>query len=136
MDGHAIAQKRVSNPALSFVRNIALAAEVDGKLNRKLAAQDFFELAVEHGIEVPGHRNNGEDAGYKIIGLQLARVFKEAKTEEVEIEGYIIKRSKQLERRPDGNGFFQKKFYLISRSEPSSCDHSNHSNHSNPTKSL
>ncbi len=125
MDGHEIAQARVSNPALSFMRKIALAVEQDGRLGQGLAARDIYEIAIENGIDVPSYRNNGDDAACKIIGQQLARLYKDAKGDVINIEGYAIARSQRMEPRHDGNGNFPKKTYVIARLEGSLADHSN-----------
>jgi hypothetical protein len=116
MDGHEVARQRVSNPALTFVRKIAIAVEQGGLLGSAIPTKKIYEIAMENEIDIPSyHHSGGEVAALKIIGGQLNLLFKGHGTDSLGIEGYTLSRSEKHIPRSDGNGCFPQKFYTISR---------------------
>jgi hypothetical protein len=117
MDGHVSAQERVSSPALTFLRRIALEAERKDKLEIPLMASQIFELAEDADIQVPGLRDedrHDEDKAKKIIGIKMATVFKEC--ESIELDGFSVVRTESDRCREAGaGGSYVLKTYTFSR---------------------
>ena len=113
LDGHLAAQERVSNPALVFLRALCLAAEQDRRSDEDFSASSFAELAEVHGIAIPGVRPGQEDRAARQFGIHLGRLFKVA--EEIEVDGFMVRRAERLEVRQDGNGTYPVKTYGIKR---------------------
>jgi hypothetical protein len=105
MDGHVAAQERVSNPALTFLRRIALEAERNDDLDVPLTATQIFELAEAADIQVPGlgdeDRHNDEKAK-RIIGIKMANVFKQR--EIIELDGFTATRKEENRTRTGSDG--------------------------------
>ena len=92
IDGHSEAQERVSNPALTWLRRVALAVEADHRLDEEIMAGSIGELCEDHGIEIPGLRDAGDEGGRnKRVGILMKKAFGEA--EEIAIDRYHVKRT-------------------------------------------
>ena len=63
LDGHEAAQRRVSNPAITWLRLVALAVESAGRLGEDLTASAIAELCEEHELEILGSRPGADDQG-------------------------------------------------------------------------
>jgi hypothetical protein len=117
MDGHVSAQERVSSPALTFLRRIALEAERTDKLDMPLMASQIFELAEDADIQVPGLRDedrHNEDKAKKIIGIKMATVFKDC--ESIELDGFnVVRTESNRYREDDDGGSYTVKTYTFSR---------------------
>jgi hypothetical protein len=110
MDGHRAAQERVSNPALTFLRRLALAVRDDNLLGQPLSASKLYELAEDAGVDVPGLREPDADLGKRQVGIVLGRAFKCGDV--VEIDGFSVTRSETETHRHDG-GAYKAKTYLF-----------------------
>src|SRR5205823_507489 len=99
MDGHAGAQERVGNPALTFVRKICLAVETEDALGAPLCATQLYKIAEDTSVEVPGLRDANEEKGAKRIGSILGKLF--TNRELIEVEGFQVKRSESWHERDD-----------------------------------
>jgi hypothetical protein len=110
MDGHRAAQERVSNPALTFLRRLALAVRDDNLLGQPLSASKLYELAEDAGVDVPGLREPDADLGKRQVGIVLGRAFKSGDV--VEVDGFSVTRSETETHRPDG-GAYKAKTYLF-----------------------
>lgn len=81
--GHREAQDRMSNPALSWLRDVTLAVERAGQTDRWLRAHDFLSIIAEApDIEIPGLPNNADleddrdrSKVLRAIGRRLTRCF-------------------------------------------------------------
>ena len=113
LDGHMAAQERVSNPSLVFLRALCLAAEQDRRIKESFSASGFVELADAHAIAVPGVRAGHEERAAKQVGIHLSRLFQDR--DEIEVDGFTVRRSERLEVRQDGNGTYPVKTYGITR---------------------
>jgi hypothetical protein len=103
MEGHPAAQERVANPALVWVRSIALALEGENRLGESLTATAIVEICSMHDIAIPGSKDQADgDMAKRQVGSLLRRVFREA--EEIEVDGFTIRRSQQAYRKPSGDG--------------------------------
>jgi len=93
IDGHSEAQERVSNPALTWLRRVALAVEADQRLDEDIMAGSIGELCEDHGIEIPGLRDASNEVGRnKRVGILMKKAFGEA--EEIPIDRCHVRRKK------------------------------------------
>jgi CHC2 zinc finger len=117
MDGHIAAQERVSSPALTFLRRIALEVERTDKLDTALMASQIFELAEDADIQIPGLRDedrHNDEKAKKIIGIKMASAFKEYQT--IELDGFsVVRTESNRDREADNGGSYVVKTYTFSR---------------------
>lgn len=116
MDGHTEAQVRVSNPTLTFLRQIALEVERQCRLGEEMSASQLVDVAETGAISIPGIReqNAGDsDKAMKMVGMKLAPIFQSSAT--VAVEGFTVERIETLRERTDGNGSFPSKSYRFIR---------------------
>jgi hypothetical protein len=116
MDGHRQAQERVSNPAMVWLRNVALQIEQAGDLNRSLSATDLHELCDSADIGIPGLKPGAdENKGRKLIGTVMGKLFKDG--DEIEIDGFrVVREERYVERdNPNDGGAFRAKTYTVTR---------------------
>ena len=113
LDGHTIAQNRVSDAALTFLRKIALELERSGGLSSELIAGQIYELAVDHGIEIPGLKTAEPKSARLIVGRLMAKVF--ADSDQVEIEGFLVRRLETLQPREDKGSYTSKSYAFTKR---------------------
>lgn len=114
MDGHQQAQERVSNPALVWLRSVALAVDQTGDLNTELTATEIFNLCDSNGITIPGLREGGdEDKAKKVIGSIMAKLFRD--TDSLDVDGYQVVRAERYVVRENGNegGGYKSKTYTV-----------------------
>ncbi|MEN9574807.1 MAG: hypothetical protein RL514_2662 [Verrucomicrobiota bacterium] len=115
MDGHGIAQERVSNTGLSFIRKLALAVEKLGQLGQSLTTTHLYELAMAEGIAVPYMSESDDTAGPKLVGGALGRAFSSGDL--VEVEGFQITRKTRKGSTRLGERKFTQKAYTFNRLE-------------------
>lgn len=108
MDGHQTAQERVSNPALTFLRKLALAVIDQGRADESLIASELYEIADAASIDIPGLKEPDEDKGKRVIGSLMARLFKESQT--VEIDGFTVQRKEETKSRSEGGDYTAKTY--------------------------
>ncbi len=113
MDGHGEAQARVANPALVWLRAVALAVETDKRLGETFSASSIAELCEDHGIEVPGCRGDVEDERRKRIGTLMKKSFGEHDV--LELDVFTIARQESQRYDLAHKGFRQLKSYIFSR---------------------
>jgi hypothetical protein len=119
MDGHEAAQKRVQNPALAFVRILAIHVEKAGRLGDELRAQELADLCETGGVEIPGLNKKGAE-GYtekqeaQRIGQLMSQAF--GLVHEIDVEAYKVIRSERLEMNSAGNTYSGKR-YKFSRND-------------------
>ncbi len=113
MDGHQVAQERVSNPALTWLRKVALAVVQDNCLNEPLSASAIGDTCENHGIDIPGLKDlTDEDQRKRKIGVLMGRVFRES--EEQKLDGFTVSRS-EIEQERTGGGTYQSKTYIFTK---------------------
>jgi len=94
LNGHSEAQERVSNTALTWLRRVALAVEADKRLDEEIMAGSIGELCEDHGIEIPGLRDAGDEVGRnKRVGILMKKAFGEAA--ELSIDRYHVRRTEK-----------------------------------------
>ena len=90
MDGHQAAQERVSNPDLTFHRNLALAVADRDAHNKSLIASELYEISYCAGVDIPGLRVTDEGKGRLAIGTIMRRLFEDSMV--VTVEGSNVNR--------------------------------------------
>ena len=113
MDGHQAAQERVSNPAMNFLRALCHAAADRRCLGDEFSASEFFNLAEECDVTVPGLKSTRPEDANKRVGVLLGGVFRQS--DRVEVDGFVVTRSTEAEERKDGKGTFPMKTYRVER---------------------
>lgn len=94
MEGHRQAQERVSNPALTWLRKVAIAIESDHRLDEEIMASDLAELCESHSIEIPGLRDLSDETGRsKRVGVLMRKAFGEIN--QVKIDRFTINRTEK-----------------------------------------
>jgi hypothetical protein len=112
LDGHEAAQRRVSNPAITWLRLVALAVESAGRLGEDLTASAIAELCEEHELEILSSRPGADDQGQrKAIGCTMARIFRDS--QEVEIDRFRVIRTACTETREGGGDYLAKYYRFI-----------------------
>jgi len=114
MDGHQEAQERVSNPALVWLRSLALAIDQTGELNRELTATEIHSLCESADIAIPGLRDGAdEDKAKKVVGTLMAKLFRDSDT--LDVDGYQVVREERYVVRDNVNtgGSFKSKTYTV-----------------------
>lgn len=119
MDGHEAAQQRVQNPALAFVRILAIHVEKAGRLGDELRAQELADICETGGIEIPGLDKKGaerytEKQEAQRIGQLMSQAF--GLVHEIDVEAYKVIRSERLEMNSAGNTYSGKR-YKFSRND-------------------
>jgi hypothetical protein len=100
MDGHQEAQERTSNPALSFVRTVALAVAAEKQLGVQMTASELVVVCEHHAIEIPG-KPTDKDRAKRQVGSLCKQVFRDR--DMVNIDGFTINRSEKPYRKPSGD---------------------------------
>jgi hypothetical protein len=102
MEGHPEAQERVSNPALSWLRSVALAVEAENRLGDNLIASALVEICAVHDFDIPGVADiEDEEKARKQVGMLMRRVFREG--DSIELDGFTIQRVSQAHKKPSGD---------------------------------
>jgi hypothetical protein len=112
-------KKRVSSPAMTFLRQLAIAVAARNKLKVPLKAGQLAEVAFDAGITIPGLRMVGDDeAATKAIGMTMARAFSE--DEVITTDVYKVSRFKKKVERKDNTkgGGFESKVYVFELDSP------------------
>lgn len=91
MDGHRMEQNRTSNPKLQWLREVCLAVP-SNQLCQSLSASQIVGIVEDAGIDIPGNRNSNEKPELR-VGKLLGSLFKNAKKETLEVDGFKITRS-------------------------------------------
>jgi hypothetical protein len=92
MDGHAEAQNRISNPALTWLRFLCNAVAERKHLGEPLTATRIFQICADANLEIPGLRpDSSEPVGARRIGTLMSQLVGE--TNSVFWESYRVTRS-------------------------------------------
>lgn len=100
MDGHQAAQERTSNPALSWLRSVALAVAGENRLGVALIASELVEVCELHAIKIPGDPAD-EDRAKRQIGSLCKQVFRDG--DGVTVDGFTVTRGQKQYRKPSGD---------------------------------
>lgn len=126
LEGHKDAQERVSNPALTWLRQVCLAAEAASRLEEEMQAAAIAELCKNEDVDLPGLSSTADDdQAHKHVGKLFGRCFEEKTgSATVEIEGFQITRTESVKHDPIYRRPLTIKAYRIVRSAaPAQCAH-------------
>ena len=115
MEGHTEAQERASNPALSWMRAVALAVEADNRLGLPLIASELVELSELHGLEIPG-KPAGEDRAKRQVGMLAKQLFRDGDT--LDVDGFTVARAVRYQNRPEGGAVDVKTYTFAKPHQP------------------
>ncbi len=93
MDDHEAVRDRLCRPGLGFLRLLSVAVERAEKLGEDLRAQELFNIAEEHQVDIPNANRavyDDDSKGARIVGRVMARAFGDAM--EVKLEEYRVTR--------------------------------------------
>lgn len=93
LEGHQDIQKQVSNPQLTWLREVCIQAERDEKLNFDLLAHNIAELCEHADITYPNKRQYCDDGAFKYIGVIMGKIFN--KQDSVIIDNYKITKTEK-----------------------------------------
>jgi len=92
--GHQGIQKQVSNPQLTWLREVCLQADRDEKLDFDLLAHNIAELCEHADIEYPNKRKyHDEETAFRYIGIIMCKIFN--MQDSVIIDSYQVTRSEK-----------------------------------------
>jgi hypothetical protein len=115
LDGHEQSKKRMTDPALNWLRDVALAVERVGRLGVWLKANDLVEIVDSEGtIEVPGTKGEHDDLTddctrtrvLQATGRRLAKCFRKttspsdqesSQTSYINIATFMVERHEELD---------------------------------------
>ena len=96
LDGHRTAQERASNPALNWLRSVALAVKAESQQDEELTASTIVELCQNHGLDIPGLKNLTDDDQAKMrVGTVMSNLFRN--TNPIQVEEFEVTRSSRTE---------------------------------------
>ena len=96
LDGHRTAQERASNPALNWLRSVALTVNAENQLDEELTASTIVELCQNHGLDIPGLKNLTDDDQAKMrVGTVMSNLFRN--TNSIQVEEFEVTRSSRTE---------------------------------------
>jgi hypothetical protein len=105
---------RVSDPALSWLRQIGIAVEHGNRLDQGLSASDIVDICQAHSIEFPNKTTTTDlDHLAMLAGRLLGRVFSDASM--LTIDRYEIEREERTQTRPSDGVEFQKYYYWFKK---------------------
>jgi hypothetical protein len=121
LEGHREAQARTADPILGALRQLALAIEESGELEKQLPASRLWEIASAHEIQIPGvDMTPGDETGRKDairrLGVKLGPVFRSEYS--VTIDHFTIERLEDTFER-DHHGPELRKFYRFKKGRAS-----------------
>lgn len=98
MEDHQEQQLRTANPKLQWLRDVVRAMLNDGHdPMTAVTASDFAEASEENDLAIPGRRATSQEAAEVSVGRILGRIFKDAATDIVTVDGISITRQISFE---------------------------------------
>ena len=101
--GHQAAQDRVSNPAMTFLRFVALEIRASGRLGATLLAGNIVDICEEAGIEIPGLKSASSSDASRKVGILMKRAFADANA--ILIDEFNVTRTREGRDRSSGGGY-------------------------------
>jgi hypothetical protein len=81
LDGHQHEQKRISNPLLSWLRDLANCVQDAKKVGEGLRSAELAQICADESLEIPQCRANADgDERAMVIGKIMKRLFKDETT--------------------------------------------------------
>jgi len=108
LEGHQRAQQRISDPALTFLRLVAMGVRAGQRMEQNLTAGDIVDVCEEEGIEIPGLRSGAPGDASRKIGVLMRRAFSQGDT--VAVDEFTVTRTVGQQARPDGGSYATKAY--------------------------
>jgi hypothetical protein len=108
MDGHREEQLRTANPALQWLRSIALAV-VKTRANEEFSASQIAEFGDEEGIDLP-RKEFSRLEPKMIVGRIMGNLFTDANGNSITVEKITVTRYERESLNDSGN-YKMNKFY-------------------------
>ncbi len=98
LEGHDAAKERVGNPALAWLRAVALAAVKAHKEGHMFGAAELAQMCADETIELPGVKDAlGDEERRQQVGRLLAKCFTEADNGTLTIDTVHVKRLERVD---------------------------------------
>ena len=112
LDGHQSAQERVSNPAKTWLRLVALKVHSDGRDGEEISASAIADVCAEHDIELPRLTDESDEARRKRVGCLLSQCFgKNGVT--VAVDNFTVEKRTGEKYNEERQGFVPVKSYVF-----------------------
>jgi len=118
LEGHTEEVLRVSDPALSWLRALAIAVNKDNRLDVDLSTSDIVEICQGTAIDFPNNKIafSNIDQISMYTGRLLTRLFHDlSATDCLRVDRYKVEHSTVIQPRQDRSGEFSKHFYRFTR---------------------
>ncbi len=115
LDGHREEQARTANPALQWLREVALAARASGLLGQEFITSQLVSIAEDAGIDFPGNSLSREEP-HQRAGKLLGRVFRESEERPVVVDGISVSRDIRSIH-VAGRGYEDQKVYVFNSTD-------------------
>jgi Bifunctional DNA primase/polymerase, N-terminal len=114
LDGHREEQNRLNNPALTWIREVALIVELDARLGEGLRPNEISDICENHGLAIPGAERLSDATQ---INMQTGRLLKRAfaRNPEILVSGFRITRQTFEEYDPQMRCKITKHFHQFER---------------------
>ena len=110
IDGHTEEVLRISDPALSWLRQVGIAAEKEDRLDEGLLTHEIIDICQTRGIDLPGVRGFiPSDSLLMHVGKVLGRIFRDLP--EIAIDRYKVRKETRKQYRPANEGGDYSKHY-------------------------
>jgi len=118
MAGHQETKERISNPAMTFLRKLAITIKEAGRLGEAFCASTLYDHCEEHCIDIPGLAQSNLDSGRKKIGNLMGKIFQRGDSEtKVALDGFLIERTTRTSYNTDRQENMPQKVYIFSCNE-------------------
>ena len=121
LEGHDCAQERASDPALTWLRHLCVAAAKTKQLGVELSASDLLELCEDEDITLPRRIGTNPGDGAKAVGQVLAKLYREAGGDTLAVDEYEMQRIEREEYDSVERKHRQVKRYVIQETRSGKC---------------
>jgi hypothetical protein len=117
LDGHTEEILRVSDPALTWLRQIGIAVENDDRLDEALSASDIVDVCQAHSIDFPNKTSTTDLKELAMLaGRLLGRVFSShADNDALTIDRYEVTHEERALIRPSDGMEYRKHYYWFKK---------------------
>lgn len=115
LEGHDRAQERVSDPALTWLRQVCVAAAKTNQLGAELSATALLELCEAEAIMLPRRIGTNPGDGAKAIGQALGKLYRDAGGDTLAVDEYEMQRIERKVYDPVERKHREVKCYVIQK---------------------
>lgn len=118
MAGHQETKERISNPAMTFLRKLAISIKDAAKLDVELCASAIYEHCEEQSLDIPGLTQTNLEAGRKRIGAIMGKIFQPGDNDiQVTLDSFLIERRISHKYNAERRENMPHKVYIFSSNE-------------------